>query len=356
MNHYLVKKKLPLCLLQCVDFLLSPLRKKVPIEKIEKILLCNIAHLGDVVIATTVLPILKEALPHVKIGFLTSSASSCVVEGHPAISWFHTVDHWKLNRTRKTKLQKTLHYYATKAKAAKEIKQIGYDVAIDLYPFFPNAIPLLWGTKIPVRIGYASGGFGPLLTHPMDWHNRKQYMADYHFALLEQLSLNHVRSDLRFSLPSINAVNRWSLEENYLIFHMGSGALQKQWSETGWRDVAMVIQGKQIVFTGKGSEENARIERVAKGLSHCLNLCDQLSWKELCGVVSKAKGVISVDSAIVHLAAAFDVPCATIIVDLSNDLLLWTPPHTQRLICPTTNDLLSTCAAMDTYNKLDHNE
>ena len=338
--NYLIKKKIPLLTLKCVDFLLSCLHKKASIDKIEKILLCNIAHLGDVVIATTVLPILKEILPHAKIGFLSSSASSCVIEGHPAISWFHTVDHWKLNRDSKSKLQKALCYYVTKAKAIEEIRKISYDVAVDLYPFFPNAIPLLWKTKIPIRIGYASGGFGPLLTHPLDWHNQQKYMAESYAALLEQLPLKILPSDLQFSLPPVSIYNREGLEDECFIFHMGSGDPKKLWPETAWREAAIAIQNKQIVFTGKGDEENARIQRVAKDLPHCLNLCDKLSWKELCSIISKARGVFSVDSSIVHLARAFNVPCTVILVDLSNDSMLWTPPHIQRLICPKPQDLL----------------
>jgi len=337
---YLVKKKLPLLALQCTDFLLSALHKKATFGKIEKLLLCNIAHLGDIVIATSVLPVLKAALPHLKIGFLCSSSSSCVLQGHPEISWLHTLDHWKLNRTRMFKGKKALAYYATKTRAVDEIRNIGYDAAIDLYPFFPNAIPLLWKTKIPVRIGYKSGGFWPLLTHAIDWKEQHQYMADAHFDLLKQLPIEISRENLHYSFPRSHFTDRWGLAEKFVIFHMGSGSKQKDWSEAAWREVAMGLNDRQIVFTGKGREENESIQRVTQGLSHCLNLCDQLAWEDFCSVVSKASQIISVDSAIVHLAAAFAVPCVVLIVDSSNDAILWTPSGTQRMIHPSAKDVL----------------
>lgn len=352
---YLVKKKLPLLALQCTDLLLSVLHKKTSFGKIEKLLLCNIAHLGDVVIATTVLPVLKAALPHLKIGFLCSSSSSCVLQEHPEISWLHTVDHWKLNRTHTSKGKKALTYYATKTRAIDEVRNIGYDVAIDLYPFFPNAIPLLWRTKIPVRIGYKSGGFGPLLTHAIDWEDQHQYMADSHFELLKQLPVEISRENLRYSLPSNNFCDQWGLEEGFFLFHMGSGSIQKNWSESAWRELAMSIKGRQIVFTGKGLEENQCIQRITLGLSHCLNLCDQLVWKDFCSVVSKAGQIVGVDSAIVHLAAAFAVPCLVIIVDSSNDSTLWSPLGTRRIVHPEVKDVLEAIFKPDLI-PVDHRE
>ncbi len=337
---YLVKKKLPLLALRVIDFVLSSLHKKATFGKLEKLLLCNIAHLGDAVIATTLLPVLKEALPHIKIGFLSCSSSACVVQGHPDLTWLHTLDHWKLNRGRVSKSQKILTYYATKTKAIHEIANIGYDAAIDLYPFFPNAIPVLWKTKIPIRIGYRSGGFGPLLTHPLDWQDRQQYMAEYHLTLLRQLPVEISQKPLRYSLPSHHGYHHPNLEKEFIIFHMGSGAEQKHWSETAWRELAMGINDRQIVFTGKGAVEHARIERVKQGLSHGLNLCDQLGWQDFCSVVSQASQIISVDSVIVHLAAALAAPCLVIIVDGSNNHLLWTPPGTPRLVQPLVDEVI----------------
>ena len=46
-----------------------------------------------------------------------------------------------------------------------------YEIAIDTYHFIQNSIPLLWLARIPIRIGYTSGGFGPLLdsSNPLDF-------------------------------------------------------------------------------------------------------------------------------------------------------------------------------------------
>ena len=334
---YLVKKKLPLNALRLIDLLLSPLHRKASFHKIEKILLCNIAHLGDVVISTTVLPLLRAAFPQAKIGFLCASSSSCVLREHPEISWLHHLDHWKLNRSSSSKYQKIRRYYETKSQVVEELTSIGYDVAIDLYPFFPNVIPVLWKAGIPIRIGYTSGGFGPLLTHPLDWEERKTYLAHYYVSLLQQLPVKIASEPLVYSLP----LNKDRAEYNpFILFHMGSGSTRKEWPEAKWREVAISMKEYKIVFTGKGVKENTTIQRVTQGLSHCVNLCDKLSWSELCSVVSQANQVVTVDSVVSHLAAAFEVSCLVIIMDLSSDSTLWTPPGIQSLPHPSSQEIL----------------
>src|SRR4051794_13776794 len=74
----------------------SPPRAKA----VERLLIGIGGHLGDAVIASSVLPWIREALPGVRLGLALPSGSRLVLEGHPDIAWWHTVDHWKVNRRR----------------------------------------------------------------------------------------------------------------------------------------------------------------------------------------------------------------------------------------------------------------
>src|SRR5947207_2649567 len=58
---------------------------QAPVDKssITKILVVNCGHIGDVVISTALLTLLKRAIPNVNIGFLTGTYSKKVVEQHP---------------------------------------------------------------------------------------------------------------------------------------------------------------------------------------------------------------------------------------------------------------------------------
>lgn len=340
---YLMEKKLPKCLFFCLDRFLRLFHKSHEIKNMGKILLCNIAHLGDVVIATSVIPLLKNALPDSQIGFLTSSYASCVINKHPAVTWKHEVNHWKLSRDSLSLLQKIKAYSLSKKQALTEIRAVGYDIAIDLYPYFPNAIPLLAQSKIPVTIGYASGGFSPLLTHPISFEKKSQTMMAYHADLVKILPVHLNASHLHYDLPQPkkNIPPSWGLAEDFVLFHVGSGESSRNWDESSWCALTKLMGDQPIVFTGKGMQETGRIQRIIQNARKGLDLSSKLSWEELCLVVSLAKATVSADTAVMHIAEAFDVFSIGIFNDPQRSLL-WKAPHTEVLLSPLAGEVFKT--------------
>ena len=320
-----------------MDRLLEALHRSAPIGKIDKILLCNWAHLGDVIISTGIISSLRAAFKEVKIGFLSSSSSSCVLKNHPEVSWIHEVDHWKLNRTNRPKIST---YLKTRAFALRDIKRVGYDAAIDLYPFFPNTLPLLWQAKIPIRIAYASGGFGPLLTHRLQWEEKDQPLIKYQLELLRVLAKEADVDTFQYCLPAPDYPNGLENLGSYYLFHLGSGSEKKDWQENFWRETAEALPKTKIIFTGKGILEFQRIERVIDSLPNCINLCDKLSWPQLCGAVQRAQRIVTVDSAVAHLAEAYHAPSLILFME-PHTKKLWKPPHAVGLLLPKPEEVVS---------------
>jgi ADP-heptose:LPS heptosyltransferase len=292
--------------------------------------LANWAHLGDAVIATAVLPALKEAYPDAKIGFLAASWSAAVFENHPLIDHLHVVDHWKLNRSSSPLRGKQARYREMSRRAAQEMANLRYDAAVDLYPYFPNAIRLLARARIPVRVGYASGGFGPLLTHPFSWEDRGQPVAQDHFDLLSALQvptgdLTPALAPLARSVyDSLHA--KLPLRPPFLVFHPGPPSSKKAWSTHNWRLLAQRFSHRQIFFTGHGAEEAACIDSLCAGLPHAHSACDLLSWEEWTALIAQCAQLITIDSAAAHIAAAFHTPTVVLFCGI-NDWRQWKPPH-----------------------------
>ena len=63
-----------------------------------KILVSNVAHLGDVLYSLRVVALLKEKYPSADIDFLCGSWSLPLVKSCSDINNVYVVDHWKLNR------------------------------------------------------------------------------------------------------------------------------------------------------------------------------------------------------------------------------------------------------------------
>lgn len=273
----------------------------------KRILLCNGAHLGDLINATAVIPILRASFPDAKIGFVVGSWSRQVIEGHPDITWIHEFDHWKINRVGNP----ISRYFKTGWRTLREIKKIRYDVCIDLYAFFGNMIPLIFMAGIPSRIGFTSGGFSPLLTHPVKWQYDGMAIVDSYLGLVNRLPIQkeHI-SLLGPQLPP--SKEKRIRNENYVIIHPGAGAHYKEWPLENWQELVKNLShiGIAVVATGYGESEKATANILVEEEQ---NYCGKLNWQEFVTLVAHAKCVIGVDSVVGHLAAALKVPSFTIL-------------------------------------------
>jgi heptosyltransferase-2 len=338
-GRYLVRNPLLRSALRLIDRVYSALpRASIPVGPPRRVLVANIAHLGDVLYSTGVLPALREAFPGARIGFLAGSWSAVLLAGHPLIDRLHTFDHARLNRSSAGPLARLRRHLASRSRAVAEIRAAGYDAAIDLYPHFPNAVGLLRAAGVPVRVGYTSGGFGPLLTHPVDWPLRDWHVSDYHAHLLNHLPLPApLAGPLPPALPRPWGSLPSGLPAGFLQVHPCSGNALKEWPLDNWRRLAqaLVARGHRLVLTGGGPREQQACAALAGGLPGCVDCSGRLGWAEFVAVAAAARVVVGVDSIAGHLAAALGTPAVVVSTGITGDRL-WAPlgPAVVRLSHP----------------------
>ncbi|MBI5016171.1 MAG: glycosyltransferase family 9 protein [Deltaproteobacteria bacterium] len=291
-----------------------------------RILLANPAHLGDVLASTAILPVLKSAFPSVRVGMLVGSWSAALLAEHPLVNRIHVFDHCLANRGAATAFAKVRRHWMSRATALAEIRAVGYDTAVDLYSYFPNFIPLLWRAGVPVRIGYTSGGFGPLLTHPVPFVQAQKHESEYQSNLLRVLPVPEDAFERRRgTLPgapeeAVVQAERFLSESligdgAYRVLHLGTaGSRRREWPPHLWRSLAkkLVRDGHRLVFTGQGERERTQIQAVIEGLPSCVNACDRLGWWGFVETLRRAAVVYSVETSAGHLAATFDTPCVSL--------------------------------------------
>jgi ADP-heptose:LPS heptosyltransferase len=326
-SRYLINDPFGKIVLRIIDAFLPICHEKNPITRApNKILVANLAHLGDVVITTAMLVACKELWPQAEIGMLVGSWTHSIVQEHPLVQRVHLIDHWKLNPTRMPLIKKMQQYYRTASTALDQIKQQQYDLALDVYPFFPNAIFWLWKARIPYRAGWASGGFGGLLTHPLEKIDRTRGIDDNYRDLLLLITGEKVQVKIQPYLPSVCASAKISRilpksfqDKKYLVFHMGTKEPAKMWLKDNWRALAKkcIEKGFFIVFTGLGKEESRCIDEVIHQLPNVFNAANHLNWQEFVAVIQKAKHVVSVDSSAGHVAAAHVIPTTIVFTGIN---------------------------------------
>ena len=313
--------------MQIVDVLLRvcfPFRRRGgAIAPPRRLLISNLAHLGDLVTATSILPALKSAFPECRIGFLAGSWARPVLQDHPLVDDTHILDHWAANRAAVPRWEKMRQYFRTRRQALREVRAAGYDAALDLSWNLPNTLPFLWQARIPTRIGYGSSGFGPLATHCLEFDARPLPVFARYLALVRELPVESKDTTLAvMNLPPVSAADREALDRelqqyrnDYLVLHVGAGLGLNAWPQPRWRNLVekLVRENKRLIFTGSGTRDAALIEEVIHGLEGCVNLCGRLSWSGFVAAISQARLLICVDTVAAHIAGAVGTPCAVIV-------------------------------------------
>lgn len=328
-NGYLINSK-RYYLQVVIDKILGVIIKKkgTPLKTPGKILISNSGHLGDIIISTALIPILKDVYPNCKIGFLIGSWAHCVLEGHPDVSWIHHNDVRRLNRAKISEFKKILIHLKSWWHSLHEIRKMDYDIALELSPYFTNSIILLKQAKIPTIIGYDSGGYGPLLTKRLKWQMRDQHTAEYHYDLTCQLpGVADYHKPLHYYLYSnCQQSTGYKTSGKYIVVHPGAGERSKEWDSLKWRHLVqkLVVSGYSVMLTGHGEREYTINEKISLGIKNCQNLCNKLNWKEFVSLVAGARLYIGVDSAGGHVAASFDTPSITLMTGMNN-IQHWRP-------------------------------
>lgn len=318
-----------------LDAVLNLLPKRVPPIPVEpsRILLSNWAQLGDVVTTFGAISALRLRYPKARIGMIVGSWGKPALAEANLVDEIHVIDHWGLSRTDTSPQEKRARYRQTRAAAMPEIKGVDYQVAIDLFPFFPPAHPLFFRMGIPIRIGYTSGGFGSLLTHPVDWQDAERPMADQYRDLLNVLSIERPFSaaDLRprrtheglAGLPPEVAAAR-----PYIVIHPGAGTTLRYWGHARWRALIQELgcgaEPWPIVLTGAGSGEVEVAGELASLFPHIINMTGRANWPEFVSILANAALVICPDTATGHVAALFNVPIVSIFTG-TNSPAKWGP-------------------------------
>lgn len=309
-----------------------------------RVLLCMQAHIGDLIYASAAIPVVRAAWPDAQIDFLVHPAAAHLVKDHPELDQVHLLTHWKLDRSSRPRWRKILDYARQRRALLSRLRERKHDIAIDLYAYFPNSIPLLKAARIPVRLGWASGGFGGLLTHARDWHCRGQHVLEWHRQLLASCVQCQPHLDVlapSFPLAAGSAERARAqlagagVEADYLCFHVGAGGAFKQWEEAKWIALAQDARrhGLPIVLLGFGAEETALATRIAAAAPGIHNMAGRLPFAELAACIAGARLFVGLDSMAIHLAAAFQVPLLGIqpgIMDGS-----WRPASSQARLIST---------------------
>ena len=208
------------------------------------------------------------------------------------------------------------------------------DGRFDTAYVLPNSIksallPFLSG--IPKRVGYLGEARVGLLTHRLKNPKDKPPMVAFYSALSGDVQgLEQDRPRLKLAPAQVGAaLARHALQaEGYVVFAPGAEyGPAKRWPAIHFAELARSLD-RPAVLLGSGKEAPL-CEEIAQaaGGGHCVNLAGRTSLLEAFALIAGAGTVVSNDSGLMHVAAAFGVPQVALFGSSSP---LHTPPLNER--------------------------
>ena len=290
-----------------------------------KVLLNNGAHFGDVLLSLQLVSYIKKAYPTSKIGMVIGSWTLPMVKDCQDIDEIYIVDHWKLNRSQKSIVEKIKQYIVTRKIALVQIRKDRHTVAIDLFSRYPTTALLFFQAEIPCRVGYTAGGGAPLLTHPLEWHEEDRHIIEYQADLLREIGIpvqkvEQSTVDFRYTKTNEELLSEYGLTAGeYIVCHIGAGNPIKEWKKDHWAQVVNKFSKNtnKIVFTGTGERETQDIQWIldASDCSNAASLSGKLSVCELIQIINMAELFVGCDSFAGHIAAMCKTPQISIMYD-----------------------------------------
>lgn len=296
-------------------------RRRKPSHPPKKILLANCGSLGDVVLSGWTIAAIKKTYPNCQIGLMITEESKAACATIPPIDWIHPVSPcFSPNQSTGSRIIQFIRFLLfEQSRLAKEVSKIGYDIAVELRPFFPNMIGVFWKAKIPIRIGFKCGGNVPLLTSSSDLP-LNGYLSDSYKALLRLIGIDS------YSAHAIFLNNRSVLPvvKPYWIFHPCSSDSSKEHPIQLWQKLYAWCEelGLNVYFTGKGEREFQVIQKIIDRPEK--NFCNRSDWPQFVQLIGEASGIVSIDSVPIHIASALKIPTVALF-QKSKFCPLWRP-------------------------------
>lgn len=260
-----------------------------------KILIIRFSSIGDIVLTTPVIRCLKKQVPGAKVHFLTKSIFQPIIQANPYIDKIHVLAHsWEL----------MIH----------ELKLEEYDCIIDLHHNIRTF-------RVQKSLGIKSFRFNKLNKQKWIYVNFKLnvmphvHIVHRYLKTLESFGVTDDREGLDYFIPKNEEVKQndipFSHQAGYIGIAIGAAHNTKKLPLHKLKELCTKLDHPLMLLGGKEDQENAHAI-TAEDPVKIYNACGKFSINESADLVRKSKLLITHDTGLMHIAAAFKKPVISI--------------------------------------------
>lgn len=303
-------------------------------EKIRNILLIKLRNIGDVVLTTPLIRVLHEAFPQANICYLVSAESEAIVKHHPLVHKTFIFD-------RQRESLSLQEQFKRQWRLLREIRQQKFDLAVNLTEGDRGGFLSLW-SQARWRVGYNKRKFFQYLFYNVtvapEKAGREQAVVQ-NFSFLKPLAipLKKKLSDIKLEVHSspdsairVHDLLRHAGIDNtpFIHCHPTSRWLFKCWKESYWGKTLDNLQHEfkipVVITCGPVDQEKKMVEKIIQSMvKPAIHLAGQLNLDDLMALSSQSLCFVGVDSAPMHIAAAYGKKICVLFGPTNNHV--WAP-------------------------------
>ena len=244
-----------------------------------KILVIRFSSIGDIVLTTPVIRCLKKQLSS-EVHFLTKKKFFCLLENNPYINQLHAIED-----------------------GVENLKALGFDWIIDLHHNL-RTYQVKRALGVPSKSLHKLNIEKWLLTTFKINRLPNKHIVDRYLETVAHLGVINDNLGLDYFLENNESLpNTLKLPEKYVALVIGGQYATKVLPTNRLQEICRKVN-LTIVLVG-GPEDKLRGDEIAKNQTEVINTCGDLSINQSAFVIKHAQKVITHDTGMMHIAAAF---------------------------------------------------
>jgi ADP-heptose:LPS heptosyltransferase len=253
------------------------------VQETLKILVVRFSSIGDIVLTTPVVRMLKKQL-NAKVHYLTKSSYVSLLKNNPYIDSVYQIQN-------------------SISEVIADLKKEKYDYVIDLHSNLRTQI-------LKFRLGMPAKSFNKLnmekfmLTNFKLDNMPKIHIVDRYLETVKHLGVKNDNQGLDFFLSANDKMDISIFPKNYIVFVIGGQHATKILPNE--KIISIIKKVNKPVLLIGGPEDAHRGEEIAKACDKVVNTCGKYSILHSASLVQQATMVITHDTGMMHIAAAFN--------------------------------------------------
>lgn len=260
-----------------------------------KILIIRFSSIGDIVLTTPIVRCIKQQIPNVTIHYLTKPTFKAIVASNPYIDVVKLLDEdWQ--------------------KMITDLQQEKYDYVIDLHHNLRT---------LRVKKSLKTTAFSFNKLNMQKWLLTALkinilppiHIVDRNFETVKSLGVINDGKGLDYFIPENDCIKQKDLpaqhQFGFIGIVIGAALNTKKMPVQKLKELCEKIEYPIILLGGKEDKENGEIIAAHDNVK-IYNACGKFNLNESADIVRKAKLIITHDTGLMHIAAAFKKPILSI--------------------------------------------